>query len=63
MGKTLRSVPELRAAGLVSTADAAALQAVAARYAVAITPAMASVSFSHFERSAVSCRRPAEVRR
>ena len=43
MAKTLRSVPELQAAGLVSAADAAALQAVAARYAVAITPAMAAL--------------------
>ena len=43
MAKTLRSIPELQAAGLVAAADAAALQAVAARYAVAITPAMAAL--------------------
>jgi lysine 2,3-aminomutase len=43
MGKTLRSVPELQAAGLISAADTAALQAVAARYAIAITPAMAGL--------------------
>jgi lysine 2,3-aminomutase len=43
MGKTLRSIPDLHAAGLVSAADADALQAVAARYAVAITPAMAAL--------------------
>jgi lysine 2,3-aminomutase len=43
MTKTLRSVPQLQAAGLVSAADAVALQAVAARYAVAITPAMAAL--------------------
>jgi len=43
MSKTLRSVSELQAAGMVSTADAAALQAVVARYAVAITPAMTAL--------------------
>jgi lysine 2,3-aminomutase len=43
MGKTLRSVPELQAAGLASAADAVALQAVAARYAVAVTPAMVAL--------------------
>ncbi len=38
--KTLRSVPALAAAGLVAAEDRAALAEVAARYAVAITPAM-----------------------
>jgi lysine 2,3-aminomutase len=41
--KTLRSIAELRDAGLVPAADAAALEGVAARYAVAITPAMAAL--------------------
>lgn len=40
MTKTLRSIPQLQAAGLVAGADSAALEAVAARYAVAITPDM-----------------------
>jgi lysine 2,3-aminomutase len=40
MTKTLRSIPDLQAAGLITGADAAALEAVAARYAVAITPDM-----------------------
>jgi lysine 2,3-aminomutase len=39
--KTLRSVADLRAAALVPAAGAAALKAVADRYAVAITPDMA----------------------
>jgi lysine 2,3-aminomutase len=43
MTRTLRSVPELQGAGLVPAADAAALEAVAARYAIAITPAMAAL--------------------
>ena len=43
MATTLRSIPELQAAGLVSAADATALQAVASRYAVAITPAMVAL--------------------
>jgi len=43
MAKTLRSVPELQAAGLVSAAETVAVQAVAARYAVAITPAMTAL--------------------
>ena len=38
--KTLRTVADLRAAGLVAAGDAGALEAVAARYAVAITPDM-----------------------
>jgi lysine 2,3-aminomutase len=41
--KTLRSIAELRDAGLVPAAQAAALELVAARYAVAITPAMAEL--------------------
>jgi lysine 2,3-aminomutase len=43
MTKTLRSIAELRDAGLVPAAKAAALEEVAARYAVAITPAMADL--------------------
>src|SRR6476661_3788360 len=43
MAKTLRSIPELQGAGLVSAADADALHAVATRYAVAITPAMSAL--------------------
>jgi lysine 2,3-aminomutase len=38
--KTLRSIAELQDAGLVPAAQAAVLEEVAARYAVAITPAM-----------------------
>ena len=38
--KTLRSIADLAEAGLVPAGDAAALEAVAARYAVAITPDM-----------------------
>jgi lysine 2,3-aminomutase len=38
--RTLRTVNELVAAGLVAAPDAAALEAVAARYAVALTPQM-----------------------
>jgi lysine 2,3-aminomutase len=41
--KTLRSIAQLRNAGLVSEAETAALEKVAARYAVAITPAMADL--------------------
>ncbi len=41
--KTIHSIEELHAAGLVRTADAPALEAVAARYAVAITPALAAL--------------------
>jgi lysine 2,3-aminomutase len=40
---TLRSVAALAEAGLVTAADAAALAPVAARYAVAITPALAEL--------------------
>jgi lysine 2,3-aminomutase len=40
---TLRSVAELRDAGLVPARQTAALEQVAARYAVAITPAMAGL--------------------
>ncbi|MBO0752027.1 MAG: lysine-2,3-aminomutase-like protein [Bradyrhizobiaceae bacterium] len=42
-GKTLRKVAELRDAGLVPAAQAAALEEVAARYAVAVTPAVAEL--------------------
>ena len=41
--KTLRSIAELQDAGLVPDGQAAALEQVAARYAVAITPAMADL--------------------
>ena len=41
--KTLHTADDLAAAGLVPAADAAALADVAARYAVAITPAMADL--------------------
>ena len=40
---TLRSIAQLQDAGLVPSAHAAALERVAARYAVAITPAMAGL--------------------
>src|SRR5229473_3810976 len=40
---TLRSIAQLRDAGFVSAAQTAALEQVAARYAVAITPAMADL--------------------
>src|SRR5216684_4049049 len=40
---TLRSIAQLRDAGLVSAAQTAALERVATRYAVAITPAMADL--------------------
>jgi lysine 2,3-aminomutase len=43
MQRTLKSIAELRAADLVPAADVDALQAVAAHYAVAITPAMAGL--------------------
>jgi lysine 2,3-aminomutase len=41
--RTLRSIDDLLAAGLVSSGTARALAPVAARYAVAITPAMAAL--------------------
>jgi lysine 2,3-aminomutase len=41
--RTLRTPADLAAAGLVETVDIAGLEAVAARYAVAITPAMAEL--------------------
>ncbi len=41
--RTLRTAPELVAAGLIAPADVAATAEVAARYAVAITPAMAAL--------------------
>jgi len=41
--KTLRTLADLRAAGFVATQDAAKLNGVAARYAVAITPDMAAL--------------------
>jgi lysine 2,3-aminomutase len=40
---TLRTVPELRIAGLVPAKDEAVLERVAARYAVAVTPGMAGL--------------------
>ncbi len=40
IAKTLRSIADLREASLVAVPDIAALDAVAARYAIAITPAM-----------------------
>jgi lysine 2,3-aminomutase len=43
MTKTLRSIAQLQDSGLVSAESAAALEEVAARYAVAITPAMADL--------------------
>jgi lysine 2,3-aminomutase len=39
-GRTLRSVADLVDAGLVAPADADGLDAVAQRYAVAVTPAV-----------------------
>jgi lysine 2,3-aminomutase len=39
----LRSIAQLQAAGLVAASRAGALEPVAARYAVAITPAMAAL--------------------
>jgi lysine 2,3-aminomutase len=41
--KTLRNITQLQEAGLVPTASAAVLDRVAARYAVAVTPAMAAL--------------------
>jgi lysine 2,3-aminomutase len=41
--RTLRSIAQFQEAGLVPAGDAAALERVAARYAVAITPAMAEL--------------------
>jgi lysine 2,3-aminomutase len=41
--KTLRSISDLRDAGLIASADATVLEAVADRYAVAITPEMAAL--------------------
>jgi len=43
MRETLRTPSELTAAGLVAPEQAAALQAVAERYAVAIPPALAAL--------------------
>jgi lysine 2,3-aminomutase len=43
MNSTLRSIAQLQDAGLVASDRAAALERVAARYAVAITPAMAAL--------------------
>jgi lysine 2,3-aminomutase len=43
MTATLRSIAQLQDAGLVRASQAAALEQVAARYAVAITPAMAAL--------------------
>lgn len=43
MRETLRSIAQLRDAGLVPAAQTAALERVAARYGVAITPAMAEL--------------------
>jgi lysine 2,3-aminomutase len=43
MTATLRSIAQMRDAGLVPASRAAALEQVAARYAVAITPAMAAL--------------------
>src|SRR5580692_1147362 len=43
MNSTLRSVAQLQDAGLVASERAAALERVAARYAVAITPALAAL--------------------
>jgi lysine 2,3-aminomutase len=40
MAQTLKTVDQLQAAGLVATGDAVALEAVAARYAIGITPAL-----------------------
>src|SRR6266853_5050406 len=40
---TLRNIAQLQDAGLVTASRAAALEQVAARYAVAITPAMAAL--------------------
>src|SRR5215471_15714582 len=42
-GSTLRSIAQLRNAGLASAAQAGTLNHVAARYAVAVTPAMADL--------------------
>lgn len=44
--KTLRRIAELESAGLVSPERAAALEAVAAQYAVALTPAVAELSLT-----------------
>src|SRR6266853_5576243 len=41
--KTLRNIAQLRDAGLVPAARVAALERVASRYAVAVTPAMADL--------------------
>lgn len=41
--RTLRDIPGLIAAGLTRASDRAALEAVAARYAVAVTPAVATL--------------------
>ncbi len=41
--KTLKTVPELREAGLISENETLALREVAARYAIAVTPSVASL--------------------
>ena len=43
MSGTLKTVAELEAAGLVAAGDVAALEAVAARYAIGVTPTMADL--------------------
>jgi lysine 2,3-aminomutase len=43
LAKTLRSITDLREAGLVAAHDAAAAERVAARYAVAVAPALAAL--------------------
>src|SRR5580692_4620339 len=43
MTKTLRNIAQLQDAGVVPSGRVAALEQVAARYAVAITPAMAGL--------------------
>ncbi|WP_237214445.1 lysine-2,3-aminomutase-like protein [Falsiroseomonas oryziterrae] len=43
LSRTLRSASELAEAGLVAPAEVAALEAVASRYAIAVTPAVAAL--------------------
>jgi lysine 2,3-aminomutase len=43
IARSIKSIDDLEDAGLVDSADKASLEAVAARYAVAITPAMAAL--------------------
>ena len=43
VGMTLRSIADLVAAGFVAEQDRTALDAVAARYAIAVTPEMAAL--------------------